>query len=367
MNKNSKILILTAIIIVSLAGGIIGGILVRSYFLNSSFNVPLLGDINLSSAYRGGNLIISQPGKVIVEQDDRIASVIDDARKSLVDFYQIKKSAGNESELNPRSFYFKQDKIGQGLALTSDGWIVTSVKIDRPENFIAIDYEGTVMPLESITVYQNERLVKITAKNLSAVQFADKDNLHAGQTVIIPGGGRAVLSSIEDINGVLLKSPVKSSDSWSWFIKISDSLSAPGDPVFNLSGSLVGIYQGDGLLAPMTYYSQLLSAVLNKKTPARAYLGINYIDLSAVGQKITVSGALVAADSRGVAVIKNSPAALAGLREGDIITAVDGVKVDAKHDLSQIINGYQPEEKIEISFLREEREQLVKIILGSLK
>ena len=93
------------IILLSLLGGVAGGVMVRSYLLNSSFNVPLLGDINLGSSYQGGNLIISQPGKVVVEQESRLTGVISAAQKSVVHFYAKKSAAANQRALDIKNFY----------------------------------------------------------------------------------------------------------------------------------------------------------------------------------------------------------------------------------------------------------------------
>ena len=86
MNKQNLFLLII-IIGLSLLAGVVGGLVVRSYLLNLSFNIPLFGDINLGSSYQRGNLIISQPRKVIVQQDDRLANVVTEAKKSVIDFY----------------------------------------------------------------------------------------------------------------------------------------------------------------------------------------------------------------------------------------------------------------------------------------
>src|SRR3989338_8637961 len=92
-----NIIFLIILIIFSVFGGTVGGILVRSYLLNSSFDIPLFGDINVGGQYQRGNLVISQPKNVIVEQDERLAGVISDSRQSMVLLYPKKISGADKA------------------------------------------------------------------------------------------------------------------------------------------------------------------------------------------------------------------------------------------------------------------------------
>jgi S1-C subfamily serine protease len=370
MTKRNLFLFLI-IIILSLLGGVMGGIFVRSYLLNSSVNVPLLGDINLGSSYQNGNFIISQPKKVVVEQDERADSVISGARKSIVDFYAKKGDSAvapnQKQSVSAADFYFFKDRTGQGLVLTNDGWILTGSKIDNAENFIAADYEGNILPLESVKLIKGAYFVKVKANNLVAAPFSGKNDIQSGQMVVALHEQDSPLSYVENTNSLKEKISVKSSEKWYRFIKISNRALNVGDFVFNFNGLVAGLYDQDGLIVPIYFYTQALPALLNNKEFSRIYLGVNYIDLSTAVSEKKLSGALIAADSKGTAVIKNSPAALAGIKTGDIILMVEGVKIDAQNSLSEIIQGYQPETEIELTILREGSELSIKVKLGSIK
>ncbi|PIT94060.1 hypothetical protein COU00_01000 [Candidatus Falkowbacteria bacterium CG10_big_fil_rev_8_21_14_0_10_43_11] len=359
-----------AIIFLSLLGGIAGGVVVHSYLLSSSFNIPPLGDINLGGRYQNGNVIISQPRKVVVEQDDRLASVINEAQKNVINFY-IKKSdssANNKSALDVKSFYFPYERVGQGLALTNDGWILTSAKVSQPANFIAVDYEGNIMPLESAVENKDgSYFVKVTAKNLRAVRFADKNSLTRGQLLAVLHNNDVRVVYAENTNSAANPAAVRSSEGWSRMVKINNSALITGEVAFNLDGFAVGLYAGDGLVMPIDYYTQFLPALLNKKEFTRPYLGVNYLNLSAVISERKLTGALVTADSKGIAVIRNSPAAQAGIKYGDIIAEVDGIKVGADNSLNELIQSHQPGEEIELTILRGENKENIKVKLGSVK
>jgi len=71
-----------------------------------------------------------------------------------------------------------------------------------------------------------------------------------------------------------------------------------------------------------------------------------------------ISGAVV------LYVEPGSPADEAGLREGDIITAIDGREVDRDHPLDELIRRYEPGDRVEITYWRGDREREVTVRLG---
>ncbi|MFA6551568.1 MAG: S1C family serine protease, partial [Patescibacteria group bacterium] len=269
--------------------------------------------------------------------------------------------------VNINNFYFPDERVGQGLVLTNDGWLLTGVKIDKPENFIAADYEGNILILESADLVKGGYFVKAKANNLVAASFSGKNDIQNGQLVAAIHQEDARLAFVENANSLKEPAAVQSSENWYRFIKISNRAVNAGDFIFNLNGLTVGLYDKDGLVSPIYFYTQALPALLSKKEYHQPYLGVNYLSLSAVINEKKLSGALVAADTKNVAVAKNSPAALAGIKPGDIILTVDGVKIDAQNSLSELIQSYQPDEQIELTILRAENEQNIKVKLGSVK
>jgi S1-C subfamily serine protease len=91
---------------------------------------------------------------------------------------------------------------------------------------------------------------------------------------------------------------------------------------------------------------------------SRPWVGIWYTALTPIEQDqrelLLGYGALIEPpeETSGDAVFKGSPADLAGLREGDIITHVDGVKVDGDNPLDEILTQYRPGETVSLRVLR---------------
>jgi hypothetical protein len=103
----------------------------------------------------------------------------------------------------------------------------------------------------------------------------------------------------------------------------------------------------------------------------RAWLGVYYVELDPATAKSLNApldyGALVQkpAGSDQPAVLPGSPAAAAGLREGDIIVAVDGQKIDPGHSLRDLVLAHQPGDVVRLELRRNRQPLMVTLTLGS--
>lgn len=359
----------------SLLGGVAGGILVRSYFLNASFNVPLFGDINVGGEYRDGSLVISQPKKVVVEQNDRIAAVAADAQKSLVAFYKKKTAApvaGADKPADIRTilagYYAPDERLGRGLVLTSDGWILTPLNVSKIGAAIAAGADGTLFEVEKVVFDSSSGyyFVKVAAANLVAAQFSEKGAVTDGALVVGLTGDGIAVSRVTQARGDVDASGVRSSESAQEIIAIDSEALAVGSVVISLDGTVAGIYQRKGVVTPMYQFGWLLPVLLSEGVVSRPYLGVYYTNLYELIGPEKLKGALVSKDARGISVIKNSPAEASGLAEDDIITAVDGRAVTAEDTLSSLILSRRPGDKIELSVSRGNVEQTIAVTLGTL-
>jgi len=139
--------------------------------------------------------------------------------------------------------------------------------------------------------------------------------------------------------------------------------------VFNLAGDLAAFIGSDQEIIPAFSFSSDWQNVFNKKVVTRPYLGVNYLDLSKIKTSATTleKGVLLYPTATEPAVLKNSPAAAAGLKAGDIITWVDNQEINNVTDLASLITNYQSGETITLTYLRAEIEKEVAVKLGELK
>jgi serine protease Do len=153
-----------------------------------------------------------------------------------------------------------------------------------------------------------------------------------------------------------------------------------GGPLVNLNGQVIGIntaIAGDaeniGFAIPINDVKGLIEQVIKTGKFERPYLGVRYIPLTAdVANEYSLStdnGAFIApsSDSSQPSVIAGSPAASAGLTTNEIITAVNGTKIDQTHDLTSLLDQYQPGDKINLTIVQSgQPTKNVSVTLGSM-
>ncbi len=114
---------------------------------------------------------------------------------------------------------------------------------------------------------------------------------------------------------------------------------------------------------------KFLKGVLQGKGVQRAFLGLNYIPITAdVARHYDLSvkkGAYVFSGSGKPAVVSGSPADKAGIKDKDIITKVAGVEVGDKGGLASLVAEYAPGETVELEILRGGKTQTVKVTLAT--
>lgn len=370
MSRNYKIFILVLVVLLSLVGGIIGGMLVRSYFLNSSFNVPLFGDINLGGQYQSGSLVISQPKKVIVEQDDRIAGVIEEIKKDMVVFYKKKSTpeANQKTEaVNAvvKNYYSPSDIVGEGMILTSDGWIITPLNIANPQDFTVISEAGDIFDITEAILDKttNYFFVKVSANNLAVAQFNEKLDVSNGQVVINLNNNIVDISYVRSARFDTALGGVKSSETYYNKIKISQESFERGSVVAGLNGHIFGLYEKDGLVTPMYQFNQALTTLLSDKKIIRPTLGINYLNLYDLKGEDDLEGILVSKNTGGVFVTKGGAADKAGILLNDQIIEMDGIKINTENSFSEAIQGRKSGDNIELTIVREGKEQNIIVML----
>jgi putative serine protease PepD len=139
-----------------------------------------------------------------------------------------------------------------------------------------------------------------------------------------------------------------------------------GGPLVNSAGQVIGINTaiatsgggngniGVGFAIPIDTAKQVSDQLIKTGKATHAYLGVTLSD--AVGGQ---QGALVANVQSG------TPAASAGLKEGDVVTQVDGKAIDGADALSAAIRGHNPGDKVAMTYLRGGQKHTVNVTLAS--
>lgn len=151
-----------------------------------------------------------------------------------------------------------------------------------------------------------------------------------------------------------------------------------GGPLVNLNGQVIGINtatastaQNIGFAIPINDVKGLINQVVKTGKFSRPYLGVEYIPLTAdVASEYGLSvnnGAFIAPSNNpsSPSVLGGSPADKAGLKQGDIITAMDGTNIDQTHSLTSLIDKHQPGDKVDLTVLRSGKTLHLSATLGT--
>ena len=393
MNKLIYIILISTIF--GLASGTVGALMARVYLLENEFNIPLFGEINVSDqGGYGSSLIIQGAKKVVVEQNTKVSDTVAAVKSGLVGIFpRIATSSngvvkGTSTPFDISAYYQLNNEIGQGFVITSDGWIMSSYTPleykDLPKDeesravaikkivfdYVIIDSGAKVHLIKNIVVDELTGLSfwRIEARDLPVKKFnLDPDT--ASQLVLaVSWDGYSWLSTLIG-QFDLVETPLKSSDQYLSVLIPEQAVPKQfvGSFVFNLSSELLAFIDDQGQLMPVSNYLSCINCLLNDEEIKRPVLGVNYIDLSRLTKeenKNKMIGALISADANGVAVLKDSPAARAGLRVGDTIVSVDNNELKNGNTLNKQINRLTPGDEIEIIYLRNNQRRSVNVILA---
>ena len=151
-----------------------------------------------------------------------------------------------------------------------------------------------------------------------------------------------------------------------------------GGPLVNAAGEVIGINtatsstaENMGFAIPISSVKGMLAQLIEKGEASRAYIGVYSVEITpelAKEYNLPVSaGAYLYSSSKYSAVISGSPAEKAGLKDKDIITAVNGVKIGSAGSLSSLIGEYKPGDIVQLTVIRDGKEIAVNVELGASK
>lgn len=369
--KSDKGPLIAIIVVVGLLLCIVAGVAGTKLFEAINNNNPLTSRDTIKD---DGN-------KIVTEEEENIANLVNKVAPSVVSI--VTTSQG-------RTFYgpVEESGAGTGIIVGKDGYVMTNKHVVKGTTEVSVvRTDGTTY--DNVRVIGSDPLndvafLKIDGVNdLPAAELGDSGSIRVGQKVvaignslgqyqntvtsgIISGTGRPIAAqdgeTVENLNDLIQ----------------TDAAINPGNsggPLLNLAGQVIGINtaiiedaQGIGFAIPVNTTKGLLKGVLAEKGVERAYLGINYVPITAdVTKRFDLpvkQGAYVRGTEGGSAIVKGSPADKAGVRNGDIITKVSGVALGATAGLSSLVAEYAPGDTIELTVLRDGKEMSLRVTLA---
>ena len=271
----------------------------------------------------------------------------------------------------------KRAAAGSGVIISADGYIVTNNHVVDGADELTVsltdnkEYSARVIGADKTT---DLALIKIDGKNLPAIVIANSDNVKVGEWVLAVGNPLGFNNTVTA--GIIsAKARTLGANGVESFIQTDAAINQgnSGGALVNTRGELIGINAmlasptgsniGYGFAIPTTIMNKVVEDLKQYGNVQRAMIGIqgtdvkNYVDAEKEKDKEvdlgTMEGIYIAK------VVEDGAAEAAGLKDGDVITAVDGQKVTKFGELQGIIAKKRPGDQVKITYMRNKKSNTV--------
>jgi serine protease Do len=261
---------------------------------------------------------------------------------------------------------YTSQSLGSGFVWSSDGIIVTNNHVVEGASTITVNFnDGTKVPAKLLGVDPDSDLavLKVDGRKLVAAPIGISSDLMIGETVIAVGNPFGLSGTVT--TGVLsaLGRSVPSETqgrTYTDFLQTDASINPgnSGGPLLNIEGKVIGINvaiyqnaQGIGFAIPVDRAKKVIQDLLQYGEVHSAWLGAVTATLTPEearrrGHEV-VDGAVI------VRVFADSPAATAGMKAGDIITAVNGKAIDSREAFSTLTATLAPGQTVDLAYERD--------------
>ena len=294
--------------------------------------------------------------------------------------------------------YFGQNQTGSGagtgMIVSSDGYVLTNghvvdgavavtIVTDEGDTYEKVEVVG-VDPLNDVAY------LKIPGvSDLPTVTLGDSKAIAVGMPVLAIGNALGVYqnSITQGIVSGTGRSVTATDGSGSRSENLTDMIQTDaainpgnsGGPLMNAAGEVIGINtavstsaQGLGFAIPISSVKGMLKNIMERGVAERAYLGVNYLTITAdVAKEYGLSmkrGAYIYNNNNSGgsgAVVKGGPADKAGVKDGDIVLKVGGVDVGARGSILSLVGEYIVGDTVELTILRGGSEIELAVTLGA--
>jgi S1-C subfamily serine protease len=286
---------------------------------------------------------------------------------------------------------FSAQGAGSGVIVDPGGLILTNRHVVGDGGSLTVyleDGRSFKGKLEGVDTLTDLALLKIRATGLPAATLGDSSNVEVGDPAVaignpegdLPGSVTAgIVSALEREIVVGDAAGIQAPESLRHLIQ-HDAAINPGNsggPLLAGDGSVIGINtamaggsQGIGFAIPINLARPIVTQVLAGDPIQRPYIGIFFTEIDAQladDESLPVtSGVLIRGDdvSGQPGVIAGGPADKGGLKDGDILTAIDDQPIDATHQLDVALLGHEPGDVISLAVLRGDKTLRRDVTLG---
>ncbi len=327
---------------------------------------------------------IQQSKQVVIDQQTAVANVAKKVSPSVV---SIVSSSSTVDPYTGQASMMK-DGAGTGIIMTKEGLIMTNKHVvEGGQSFNVYTNDNTEYKNAKVVATDPNNdiaFLKIEAKNLAPAELGDSDKVEVGQSVVAIGNALGQFQNTVTTGVISGKSrPITANGSNGSSEALTnlfqtDAAINPGNsggPLVDIEGRVIGINtavagnaENIGFAIPINDAKNVLNSVIKTGKIVRPYIGVRYITLNEEIAKAnelgSSSGALVYGSGNQLAVLPGSPAAKAGIQEGDIILKIDGNEITESSPISSVIGKKKPGDKVEIIYLRDGKQSKATVTLA---
>lgn len=353
--KGRKVVAVVLVVLLSAAAGFGGG---------------------MAAMYFGPGFAGQVSQNITIKPDDKLTTAEAIAEKVLPSVVGISTS----TEVTYQSFFGAQkglqSGVGTGIIVDEKGYILTNSHVVSDGNAKKITVQLTDGREVPGNVLWNDKsidlaIVKIDAPNLKAAELGNSETVKIGAYAAAIGNplgltfDRTVTQGIiSGLNRSITVSDGQSQVTMDGLIQTDASINSgnSGGPLLNSAGQVVGINsakaqsaEGLGFAIPINTAKPIVEEIKTKGEFQRSYIGIkgvsvaDYLQVYPDAKLGTEKGVFIAQ------IYTDSPAAKAGLKEGDIIVGLEGKKIDTMTQLISDLFQYRPGDEVKLSVLRDGR------------
>jgi len=360
-------------VLISIAGGAVAGGAAAYYMVQR----------NLTTQAAASQPVIS-PASVQTSSSQPAASAADSGSDAMVSAVQ-RVAPAVVTVLNSS---YQGSGSGSGVIISDKGYILTNNHVVEGADKLAVVFNdgsrrdaklvGTD-PLGDVAVIQ-------VGGSLPAVAaIGDSASLQPGEQVL------AIGSPLGDFRNTVTAGVIsainRSVGSMEGLIQTDAAINSgnSGGPLINLHGEVVGLntlvvrndqlstsaapVEGLGFAVPSTIFRGVAEQLIANGKVSYPFLGVSYLPIDgSVAAELNLpvqTGAIIRSNRQGTPAIQpGTAAARAGLHEGDIITAIDGAKIDGNTSLRQLLLQHKPGDTVTLTVLRDGNESSVQVTLG---
>ena len=350
----------------ALVAGVLGGLLAAGALVGALYATGTLGGQTQVHVSGGGQQITIDPNDADTSTANAVAAK---ALPSVVTVYCT---------------FPQGEGMGSGVIYDTNGNIITNNHVVENAESIQVSLNGQTFDATLVGTDPSSDLAVINVDfgdtEVTPMEVGDSSALQVGDWVMSVGSPFGLESSVSQgiVSALSRNTLLQNSSGNTLYTNLiqTDATINPGNSggaLVNDQGQLVGIctlyssdtesFAGIGYAIPSDYATQIADKIIAGEPVTHAYIGLSMQTVTpqnALANKLSVdSGAYV------VDVTDGSPAAEAGIQEGDVITAIGGEQIDSADAAILAVRSHDIGDTVEVTYRRGGQDQTCEVTLGS--